>query len=776
MAAATSPLPGSLPIPRTHLIGRETERATARSYLIESAVPLLTLTGPGGVGKTHLALVIAADVATHFADGVVWIDLAPLAETTLVPAAVAAALDIIPTSHESPVDELVRALRTRQTLLLLDNCEHLLVSTANLVAALLPHCPTLHVLASSRAPLHLRSEQVLPVEPLPLPPETAMFSAVEQNDAVRLFTERARAVHPAYVVTETNAASVAAICRQLDGLPLAIELAAARSAILSPQSLLAQMSNRLPLLTQGMRDAPARQQTLAATISWSHDLLDADVQALFRRLAVFAGGFTIAAAQRVATESREDAPRILDGLASLVAQSLLSQGAEVAAELRYVMLETIREYALERLKSSEEAEQTRRRHAEFYLGFGSMLATQLGGAAMAESLTRLAADLPNLRAAFAWAIEDGGDAESGLRLAAALTPFWRFRGHLSEGRRWLDAGLAAGAIQMTTRIDSLVAAAELAIFQGEYATAQTIGEAGLALATLHCHPGGEARALLMLAIAADFQGDLDQGVTLHRQALERGDALAAPDFSRLLACLAGDYQTLGELDQAESLAMEALALAREAGHGWSEVLALGVLAHIAVDRGEHAEGLRIGVECFGVAQTLGAKQGVAGALVTLGTVFLRAGQPERATRLLAAARALGDAVGVVPIGVVPVDNNDYFEHFRAAARQRLDEQSFASAWTAGLTLSPEEALTDALADPEPFMRRISKVVNKAADLTPREREVLRLVAEGHSDRQIADALSISPKTAGNHVSNILAKLGVTTRTAATALAVRHGLI
>jgi non-specific serine/threonine protein kinase len=734
-------------------------------------VPLLTLTGAGGIGKTHLALAIAANLAGHFADGIVWVDLAPLADATLVPAAVAAALDIIPTSHELPVDDLVRTVHARQMLLLLDNCEHLLAGTADLVAALLARCPMLQVLATSRAPLQLRSEQILPVEPLPLPSETAVFSVVEQNDAVRLFAERAGAVHPAFAVTETNAAAVAALCRQLDGLPLALELAAARTTILSPQALLTQMRHRLHLLTQGMRDAPARQQTLAATIAWSHDLLDADTQALFRRLAVFAGGFTLAAAQAVSEARREDTPTMLDGLASLVAQSLLSQVTEVAAEPRYVMLETIREYAVERLHASREAEETRRRHAEFFMEFGATLAEQLDGFAMAESLTQLATELPNLRAALAWSMEQRRDADASLRLAAALSPFWRFRGHLSEGRRWLDAGLAAGAIQMTTRIDGLVAAAELAIFQGEYAAARALGETGLKLATFHRFPGGEARAFFMLAMTADFQADLDRAVPLYGQAVARIDDLAAPDASRLLACLAGSHQIQGELEQAETLATEALALARKAGHGWSAVLALGVLAHIAVDRAEYAEGLQLGQECFGVAQKLGAKLGMAGALGTLAGVFLRLGQPERATRLLAAGRALADAIGVVPVA-----NNDYFEHTLAAVRHRLDERAFASAWAAGWVLPPEEALADALADPEPFAQPITKAANDAADLTPREREVLRLVVEGHSDRRIADALCISPKTAGNHVSSILAKLGVTTRAAAAAHAVRRGLV
>jgi DNA-binding CsgD family transcriptional regulator len=381
-------------------------------------------------------------------------------------------------------------------------------------------------------------------------------------------------------------------------------------------------------------------------------------------------------------------------------------------------------------------------------------------------------ELPNLRAALAWSLEPGGDVDAGLRLATALSPFWRFRGHLSEGRRWLDTALAAGPTAMTTRIDGLVAAAEVAIFQGEYAAARELGQAGLDLATVHGYSGGEARAWFILALGTDFQGDLDLAVSLYWQAVERRDDLGGLHWtSRVLACLADMLHMQGDLHQAETMAGEALALAREGGHAWSEVLALGVLAHIAVDRAEYAEGLKLGLEYFGVAQALGAKLGMAGALGTLAGLFLATGHPERATRLLAAGRALGDTIGVVPVA-----HHLYYERVLAAARQRLDGQAFASAWAAGWVVSPEEARADVLAEPESFTRLASEVTGNGTDLTPRELEVLRLMVEGRSDRQIADALFISPKTAGNHVSSILAKLGVSTRAAAAAQAVRRSLV
>jgi non-specific serine/threonine protein kinase len=324
---------------------------------------------------------------------------------------------------------------------------------------------------------------------------------------------------------------------------------------------------------------------------------------------------------------------------------------------------------------------------------------------------------------------------------------------------------------MTTRIDGLVAAAELAIFHGEYEVARGFGQEGLELATVHRYPGGAARAWFILALVADFQGDLERAKSLYRQAVERREALGGSDWtSRVVACLADALHLLGDPNQAEVMAGEALALAQAGGHVWSEALALGTLAHIAVDRAEYAEGLRLGLDFFAVTQALGAKLGTAGALGTLAGVFLAMGQPERATRLLAVGRALVDT-----IGVVPVMHNYYYDQVLADARRYLDERAFASAWAAGSALSPEEALADVLAEPEPITSPLARVTGNNAGLSPRELDVLRLMAEGNSDRQIADTLSISPKTAGNHVSSILAKLGVTTRTAAATHAVRHGL-
>src|SRR5215207_3512296 len=401
--SGTSNLLGSRPIVRTRLIGREVERASARSRLLEEAVPQLTLTGSGGVGKTRLALAIAEDVADHFADGTIWVDLTPLSDPALVPETVANALGTARVGSAPVEEQLALYLRSRQTLLLLDNCEHLLPSVGDVIAPLLTSCPALQILATSRAPLRIRGEYALSVDPLPLPRsgDQASIADVVGNPAVQLFLERARAAHAAAVEAGDSLEAVAEICRRVDGLPLAIELAAARVRLFPLAALRDRLQHRLPLLEGGPRDAPARQRTIRDTIAWSYDLLTAPEQALFSRLTVFAGGFTLEAAQRVAGLDAQ--AEVVPLLEHLVDHHLIVPMSS-SGEPRFTMLETIREFGLDRLAQSEAERETRDRHAAFFTELVQRLEARFAPHLRngPQVLDQLALEYSDLRAAFSW--------------------------------------------------------------------------------------------------------------------------------------------------------------------------------------------------------------------------------------------------------------------------------------------------------------------------------------------------------------------------------------
>src|SRR5437763_17100 len=513
-----------LPAQLTPLIGGEQEVAAVYALLQRPGVRLLTLTGTGGVGKTRLSLQVATDLLDDFADGVCFVPLAPVGDPELVVATIAQALGIKEVG-ERPLPDLLQAALRDQRLLLLDNFEQVVAAAAGL-ADLLASCPGLKMLVTSRAVLHLHGEYEFPVPPLALPDLTTLPQSLSQNAAVALFLERARAVKPDFELTPANTRAIAEICVRLDGLPLAIELAAARVKLLPPQALLARLEHRLQVLTGGARDVPARQQTLRNLLAWSYDLLDGKQQQLFGRLSVFVGGCTLEAVEGLYTALGDLPADVLDGVTSLIDKSLLRQTEQEGEEPRLLMLETIREYGLEALAASGEMESTRRAHATYYLALADLAELELGGPQQGVWLDRLEREHDNLRAALQWTIEQGeagGSMEMALRLGGALRRFWWGRGHWSEGRNFLERALATGLadtwIDPSVRAKALLAASNLIFVQSDYERAKVLSEESLALYRELEDRHGIAYSLYRLGNVAWVRGDTAAARSLIGEAL-----------------------------------------------------------------------------------------------------------------------------------------------------------------------------------------------------------------------------------------------------------------
>jgi predicted ATPase len=566
------PTRNNLPVQPTPLIGRKHEVAAVGHLLQHEEIRLVTLTGPGGVGKTRLGLQVAAEASEQFTDGTWFVSLAPLNNPDLVIPTIAEILAVREVAGRSQLEHLKAALRARHLLLLLDNFEHV-VSAAMQVADLLGACPRLNVLVTSREALHVRAEREFAVPPLSLPDPNHLPELAElaQSEAVALFLERAKATQSDFQLDPTNARAIAGICACLDGLPLAIELAAARIKLLSPQALLARLGQRLTLLTSGARDVPARHQTLRHTIAWSYDLLDALEQRLFRRLAVFVGGCTLEAVEALSTGVGDTEVDVLDSIASLVDKSLLQRAEQDGDEPHFAMLETIREYGLEALASSGEMEDTRRAHAAYYLGLAEEAEPELAGPQQAEWLERLEREYDNLRAAMQWSLEPGKEGyrrEMALRLGGALRRLWIVHGHWSEGRNFLERALAESkGVPAAVQVKAIITAANLANMQTDSDRAEVLAEKSRELCQELGDTRGFALSLRLLAAVAVKRGDLAAARSLNEEALmlfrEVGDKEGAGLSLHNLGWLA---MIQGEYAKGRTLFEECLALHRQVGN------------------------------------------------------------------------------------------------------------------------------------------------------------------------------------------------------------------
>ncbi|CAN5473843.1 BTAD domain-containing putative transcriptional regulator [soil metagenome] len=676
-AAASAAPPPELPLPPTPLIGREAELTSVLGTLMRESVLLLTLTGSGGIGKTRLALAAAREAQSHFADGAYFVDLARISDPALVLPTVADVLGV-KESGATPLRDVLRDhLAKRAVLLVLDNFEHLLGASSD-IPALLGAAPRLKVLTTSREPLRLRAEHEHPVPPL------ARYPAIE------LFAARARAVRPDFELTETNAAAVAGICTRLDGLPLAIELAAARIKLLPPAQILARLEHSLALLTGGARDLPPRHQTLRAAIGWSHELLCDGEKRLFHRLAVFAGGCRLGAAEALCGE--ELGAEVLDGLSSLLDKSLLVRRESVGEEPRFAMLETIHEYARERLAESGEAEAIRRRHAEFFLQLAEEARTEMLGPRQAHWVRRLEDEHDNLRAALRWSL-DAGAADAALRTAAALAPFWYMRRYVSEGRQWLGEALSMGASSPPlVRAQALYGAGRLASRQDD-AAAQLLVQESLEIFRSQGEREWAPRALNMLGTIAVHQGDLERAEALYQETLrlhretgsQRGIAGALGNLGEI-ARFRRDYE------QAKAFYEEDLALVLELGDPFLIDTARSNLGLAALHLGDLHRAARLFRECLQANLKTGSKFDIGWDMAALAAVAGAEGQPIRAGRLFGAGETLFAELGS---RVDPFDR-DWYDRYLAAARAQLDEQVWQHAWAEGQAMSLEQAISYAL--------------------------------------------------------------------------------
>ncbi|KWX05102.1 LuxR family transcriptional regulator [Carbonactinospora thermoautotrophica] len=749
---------GNLPADVTSFVGRRREVTEVKRLL--STGRLVTLTGTGGVGKTRLALHVAADLQRAFTDGVWLVELAQLRDPALLVHTVAAALKLADLPGSGPAAVLAGQLKGKQLLLVLDNCEHLLDACAVLAETLLRAVPGLRILATSRQTLGVTGEHIEAVPPLSLPdPDTPLPpGAAARYEALRLFAERAAAAVPGFTITADNQTTITWICRRLDGIPLAIELAAVRLRALSPDQLLARLDDGYRLLTTGSRAAPPRQQTLRAAVEWSFDLCSPTERSLWARLSVFAGGFDLEAAEQVCAGDDLPPGAILDLVAQLVDKSILSR-VEQDSQIRYELLETIRQYGYERLREQGEHTTYQRRHRDRYARLAARFMAEFFGPGQLAWFTRLRQEHANLRAALDFCLTEPGEAEVALRIAVDLRVYWHATGFLSEGRSWLDRALALAPGVTPARVRALWVDGWLTLIQSgpDHATA-LLEEAG--------RVGRRLDDRLVLAdttlasgVAAMYRGDVRLATGLLDDALARYRALDNPlGTAATLIQLPLAAALVGDADRAVALGEELQALSEAHDERWYRGHGLWSLSIAVWRQGDRPRASALAQEAIRLQRPFHDRLGIARCLEVLAWIATADGHHDRAARLLGAAQAVWQATGAPLSGFGPLAG--YHDQCWDQVRRGLGERAFAAARRHGTELDLEQVVAYALEEKQPASS--SPRQDRPVPLTRRERQIAQLVAEGLS-REIAARLVIAPRTAEAHVQHILAKLGFHSR-------------